>query len=143
MKVLSWLLKHWAPIVLGLGALAFINYRWQADQMHVRARFTIGLLDDWHYTAKSGRFFNYHFAVRGVPYEGSSSRQAHMNEAKGTRYLVEYDSLAPAQNVGHFDIAIPDSIRQAPANGWGKPPFPLPAWMVDHGNSGQPINTRR
>ena len=59
-----------------------------------------------------------------------------MNEENGARYLVEYDSLAPEQNVGHFNVPIPDSIRQPPVNGWRVPPFPVPAWFLDHGKEG-------
>lgn len=133
MNIIRWLLKQWAVIVLLLGVAGFFYYRQQGSQMHERAKFTIGAVDGWHYTAKSGRFFNFHFVVEGQQYGGSSPRQAHMNEANGARYLVEYDSLAPSQNVGHFDVPIPDTIHQAPAVGWRRPPFPVPAWILDHG----------
>ena len=57
-----------------------------------------------------------------------------MDEANGSRYLVEYDSLDPKVNVGHFDVPIPDSIR-APANGWRTPPFPIPQWILGRMNA--------
>lgn len=52
------------------------------------------------------------------------------------RYLVEYDSLAPEQNAGHFDVPIPDSVHP-PANGWRTLPFPVPAWITDRGKKAQ------
>ena len=56
-----------------------------------------------------------------------------MATAEGSRFVVKYDSIHPATNVGYFAIDIPDSIRQAPANGWRKPPFPMPQWVLDRG----------
>lgn len=100
--------------------------------MHERAKFAVGTIDGWHFTAKSGRYFNFTFLLSDTTYSGSSSRQAHMNETNGSRYLVEYDSLDPEVNVGHFDVPIPDSVA-APVNGWRMPPVPVPAWFFDHG----------
>ena len=133
MKVIAWLFRNWAVIVLGLGVIGFIQYRKTRNQMHQRAKFTLGAIDGWHQTAKSGRMFGFNFKVAGTRYGGSSGWESGMNEADGSRCLVEYDSLDPQQNVGHFAVAIPDSIRQAPANGWSVPPFPVPAWYLDHG----------
>lgn len=101
--------------------------------MHQQAKFTLGTLYGWRYTTNSGRFFNFEFSVGGQLYRGSSSWEAHMREANGSPCLVEYDSLDPQQNVGHFAVPIPDSIKHAPLNGWRVPPFPVPAWYLDHG----------
>lgn len=102
--------------------------------MHKRAKFTLGAIDGWHHTAKNGRFFGFKFSVAGRRYGGSSGWESGMREANGSPCLVEYDSLAPEMNVGHFAIPIPDSLRHAPANGWRVPPFPVPAWYLDHGD---------
>lgn len=133
MILLRWLFKYWAPLVLAGGVVAFFYYDRQDQQLRERAKFTIGSLDGAHYTAKSGRFFDFHFTVNGTWYGGSSGRQAHMQEAPGTRYLVVYDSLNPAHNVGHFNVPIPANISAVPADGWRVPPFPVPAWLLDRG----------
>lgn len=133
MKVVAWLFRNWAVIALGLGVIGFIQYRQLRNKMHERAKFTLGTIDGWHQTAKSGRMFGFRFEVASKQYGGSSGWESGMNEADGSLCLVEYDSLDPQQNVGHFAIAIPDSIRRPPANGWRVPPFPVPAWYLDHG----------
>jgi hypothetical protein len=133
MKIISWLFRNWAVIVLGLGVIGFIRYRQTMNMMHERAKFTLGTIDGWYQTAKSGRRFKFAFDVAGTQYGGSSGWRSGMNEADGSPCLVEYDSLDPQQNVGHFAVAIPDSIRRPPANGWRVPPFPVPAWYLDHG----------
>lgn len=133
MKVFAWLFRHWAVIFLVLGAIGFVRYRQTRSKMHVRAKFTLGKIDGWHQTAKSGRRFGFQFEVAGRRYGGSSGWESGMREADGSPCLVEYDSLDPQQNVGHFAVPIPDSIRRPPVNGWRVPPFPVPAWYLDHG----------
>ena len=56
-----------------------------------------------------------------------------MNTDEGARFVVKYDSIDPALSVGYFNVTIPDSIHQPPANGWRKPPFPIPQWILDMG----------
>ncbi len=101
--------------------------------MHQRAKFTLGTVDGWHYTAKSGRMFGFNFVVAGKEYGGPSGWKSGMKEANGALCVVEYDSLDPTVNVGHFAIAVPDSIRRPPANGWRVPPFPIPRQVLDRG----------
>ena len=133
MKVISWLFRNWAVFVLAAGAIGFVYVARLDKQMHQRAKFTLGSITGWHQTAKSGRMFGFYFTVAGTRYGGSSGWESGMNEADGSPCLVEYDSLNPQQNVGHFGIIIPDNLRRAPANGWQVPPFPVPAWYLDHG----------
>ena len=133
MKTVAWLSRNWAVFVLIFGAIGVFYITRLDKQMHQRAKFTLGAIDGWHQTAKSGRMFGFNFKVAGTRYGGYSGWESGMNEADGSRCLVEYDSLDQQQNVGHFAVAIPDSIRQGPANGWSVPPFPVPAWYLDHG----------
>ena len=133
MKVVSWIFRNWPIFVLAFAVGGFFYYRKVDTIMHQRAKFTVGLIKGWHYTVKNGRFFGFRFEVAGTRYGGSSGWESGMKEADGSPCLVEYDSLDPRQNVGHFAVAIPDSIRRPPANGWRVPPFPVPAWYLDHG----------
>lgn len=136
MSIIRWLFRNWAVVGLLGFVVAFFFDRQNTNLMHERAKFTVGIIDGWHYTAKSGRFFNFTFPLADTIYGGSSGRKAYMNEANGSRYLVEYDSLHPEVNVGHFDVPIPDSLR-APANGWRVPPVRVPVWFLDHGKDGK------
>ena len=123
----------WVLLLIG----GFLVYgRFQKTAMHVRAKFTVGSIDGWYFTAKSGRFFNFNFVVAGSLYSGSNGWQAGMNEAEKARYLVEYDSLNPEVSIAHFDVPIPDSIR-APANGWRVPPVPVSQRILDPGKKKQ------
>lgn len=129
---MHWLLRNWAVVLLAVGVGYFI-YDAKTNHLHEQAKFTLGTIDGYRYTTNSGRFFNFSFDVAGRQYGGSSGWQAGMHEANGSPCLVEYDSLDPSQNAGHFGVPIPDTLRQAPRNGWRVPPFPVPAWLLDHG----------
>lgn len=132
-----WLKKYWGGLLLVLFAVAWLWVRQGRDLMHQRAHYTIGYLTGWHPTPKSGIYYDFRFAVAGTTYESSSPGEAGMETANGTRCVVKYDSIDPATSVGYFKIPIPDSIRQAPANGWRRPPFPIPQWILDRGKQKQ------
>lgn len=76
--------------------------------------------------------FSFLFTVADSTYESASrgmNDELHMK--KGSRFVVKYDSLSPGSNIGYFEYAVPDSIRQAPPNGWLRPPFAIPQWILD------------
>lgn len=120
-----------AFVFLGIVALAVIYVSHLNGAMHTRAKFTIGYLGEYVYHLKNGKHYRFHFQVQGKEYQGTEQSQAGMDRRVGARFVVEYDSLDPTQHTGYFPLAIPDSIRQAPANGWRTPPFPIPQWILD------------
>ena len=131
--LMNWLKKYWGGILLGLFAIgSFCTYQ-DHQRMHQRAHYTIGYITGWHPTPKSGIHYEYRFTVRDSTYEDASQSDVGMNTEKGARCVVKYDSIDPAVSVGYFNVPIPDSIRQPPANGWRKPPFPIPEWILNMG----------
>lgn len=132
MDSISWLRRNWAFLFLGFVAIAWIYAAHSGDQMHQRAKFTIGYITGWHLTAKSGKYYEFHFMVRDSVYEGNSSTETGMDRRNGARFVVEYDSLNPGTNVGHFAVIVPNVIQQPPRDGWRTPPFPVPAWIINH-----------
>ena len=131
--LVTWVARHWPVLALPAGLFLLTRTYHTAPFAHARARFTAGTVTGWH-DADGTRDFAFRYAVTGTAYAGSRGRAAGPRDAPGTRCLVEYDSLAPALSVGHLDVPIPASIRHVPANGWRVPPFPVPAWITDHGN---------
>ena len=116
--------------LIGLGIVWAL---YASNLMNRRAKYTIGYLTGWHQTFKSGMEYDYRYQVAGVYYEGSTGGGVPYNEAKGTPFLVKYDSLRPIRSCGYDNIPIPNRFRQAPANGWLEPPFPVPKRIVDRG----------
>ena len=117
---------------LGLLLIGVFYVAHVGDVGHQRAKFTIGYLTG-HVYQKSGKFYNYRFAVRNTLYVGQSLPDTGMDDRDGARFVVEYDSLNPEENLGHFAVTVPDSIRRPPLNGWTRPPFPVPARLLDRG----------
>ena len=132
MTIWPWLRSYGSFVFLGIGLVGVLYAGHVYDVGHERAKFTIGYLTGYVYQ-KSGKLFNYRFAVQGTEYEGQSQRDKGMDDRDGARFVVEYDSTHPGTNVGHFAVRVPDSIRQPPANGWTRPPFPVPARLLDRG----------
>ncbi len=133
MTTLRWLRRYWFLLLFGFIGLGIAWVAHRTNLMHQRAKYTIGYITGYVYQPKSGKKYHYRYEVQGAAYEGTSSSEAHMNDQDGARFVVEYDSTSPDISTGHFTLAIPDSIRQVPANGWRRPPFPVPQQMLDRG----------
>ena len=136
MPLRTWLARNWIVLVLPAGLFLLLRPHHTPAFAHRRARFTLGSVTAQRTREAGRRVVEFAFAVRGVPYTGTAGYAATTGRGvPGPRCLVEYDSLDPQQNVGHFAVPIPDSLRRAPANGWRVPPFPVPAWFPDHGKA--------
>ena len=133
MTVWHWLRRNGPFLFLGLGAVLVFYAAHVYNMGHERAKFTIAYLTGYVYKYKSGKHYNYRFEVQGTIYEGQSLPSKGMDDRDGARFVVEYDSTDPGINVGHFAVTIPDSIRRPPLNGWTRPPFPVPARLLDRG----------
>ena len=132
MTIWRWLRFYGSFVFLGLGVVGVFYVAHIYDMGHERAKFTIAYLTGYVYQ-KSGKFYNYRFEVQGTIYHGQSLPDTGMDDRDGARFVVEYDSTHPGTNVGHFAVTIPDSIRRPPLNGWTRPPFPVPARLLDRG----------
>ena len=130
MQVLSWLLKNWFSTLFVICVVfGFFYFRHLNQGLRTRAKFAIGHLGKSHYIPKSGRSFNYEFAVNNKIYGGSGLVRPGMNEDEGARYLVKFDSIDPTISTAYFIIPVPDSIVQAPLRGWNHSPVPVPKWV--------------
>ena len=133
MTVWRWLRRNGPFLFLGLGVAGTFYAAHIFNQGHERAKFTIGYLTGYMYQ-KSGKRYRYSFEVQRAVYKGQSlPPDEGMDDRDGARFVVEYDSTDPGINVGHFAVTIPDSIRRPPLNGWTRPPFPVPARLLDRG----------
>lgn len=132
-SVANWAGKYWGWLLLLAFAVALVWALRSYQVLEQHSKYTIGYITSGHFTAKSGRYFNFRFTVADSVYVGSNSADKGMDETEGARFVVKYDSLDPTTNIGYFILAIPDSIRQAPPSGWLKPPFPVPQWLLDRG----------
>lgn len=131
MHVWVWLRRYWAFIFLGLLALGIAYVAHLGNLLHQRACYTISYLKESYYQYKIGIHYRFRFAVRGGTYTGSSTSEAGMDDHPSARFVVEYDSTGPEENIGYVKLASPNSICQAPANGWRQPPFPVPQWILN------------
>jgi alpha-beta hydrolase superfamily lysophospholipase len=86
------------------------------------AKYTIGITGSPFLTLKSGFLMEYDFSLNGKNYYGSAQYNQDKTIAPGGRYFVRYDSLDPSLSYLLDEFPVPDSITNAPLNGWGKIP---------------------
>lgn len=124
-------LPNWAVALFGTATIAF--FAWSvvggysdAHARNAHPRYTIGYVTRTAYAVgpSSHSVVFYTYAVGATRYHQSSTGDL---PTGCTRCLVKFAADDP-QNVEFFNrICIPDSSMQAPALGWEKPPFPVPA----------------
>ena len=85
--------------------------------LHERANYTIGYITGSHWAVKSGRQVDYEMTINGKVYKGGDDELPGM-KIEGARYLVKYDSIDPEWKVVYYAHPVPDSIGEAPPNGW-------------------------
>ena len=124
-KMPTWLVTILVVALTAFFLWVFIGGYLHADKRDANPRYTIGQVTRTGYvigpSSHSVVFFTY--SVGDSTYSESSRGDI---EEGCTRYLVKYAATDP-KNIEFFNhICIPDSIRQAPPQGWLKPPFPVP-----------------
>ena len=121
--------------ILGVIGMAWVlwDYFHHSDLLHERAKYTVGHVRGTHWAVKSGRQVDYLMTVNGQTYQGGSDELPGM-KIEGGRYLVKYDSLDPEVKGVYYEHPIPDSVGEAPANGWFTPPFPVPDEVTSRKN---------
>ena len=121
--------------IVSIGISYFIGlgcYIYFVDGGKLRAhhRYAIGYVYKTHWTVKSGKFADYRFTVNGTTYTGSDKALADMR-LQGGRYVVEFHPPDPDIKVIYYRAPVPDSVTEAPAEGWQTPPFAVPKEVLE------------
>ena len=116
----------WTAIGVGIFVWVGLDFYKAAGLLRERAKYTVGHIRGTHWAVKSGRQVNFFMTVNGQTYRGGSDELPGM-KIEGGCYLVKYDSLDPEVKGVYYEYPVPDSVGEAPANGWFTPPFPVPA----------------
>lgn len=117
---LTWLVRNFGYFLLPGLVGGYLWFFHSTRVMHQRGKYTVGYVTGWTQTLKSGRSIDYACTINGVPYRSSVHEEPGMNAAKGTRYVVEYDSVEPQMNWAYYQMPVPSGIGPPPAGGWNK-----------------------
>ena len=115
--------------ILSFIGYGFYNYFVRGGKLRAHHRYAIGYVYKTHWTVKSGKFADYRFTVNGTTYTGSDKALADMR-LQGGRYVVEVHPPEPDINVVFYRAPVPDSVADAPAEGWQTPPFTVPKQVL-------------
>ena len=116
--------------ILSFIGYGFYNYFVRGGKLRKDHRYAIGYVYKTHWTVKSGKFADYRFTVNGTAYTGSDKALADMR-LQGGRYVVEFHPPEPDINVVFYHAPVPDSVADAPAEGWQTPPFAVPKEVLE------------
>lgn len=128
-------LPNWVVVIVGVLFISLLVYIFVGGYLHGIARdknprYTIGYVTGTDYvvgpSSHSVAFFTY--TVGDSTYHQSSSGDL----TDGcTRCLIKYATADPTNFEFFNRVCVPDSIRQAPVQGWLQPPFKVPAKVLN------------
>ena len=82
-------------------------------------KYTIGFTYGTSYDGKGIKYVDFKYKVNGVEYDSDWNYR----DCKiPGRYYLEYSSVKPSICLLHQSMPVPDSIKEAPANGWDSIP---------------------
>ena len=123
--------------VIGLICLAlFVGYMpfyfKKGEKLRKHHRYTIATVYKTHWSLKSGKFADSKFTVQGVEYTVSADADKLAGQQLiGRRFLVEFHPPEPDLAVLYLEVPIPEDVTSAPTQGWSKPPFSVPAEVLE------------
>ena len=108
------------------------RYVYQGDKLRKHHRYTIATVYKTHWSLKSGKFADSKFTVQGVEYTVSADADKLAGQQLiGRRFLVEFHPPEPDLAVLYLEVPIPEDVTSAPTQGWSKPPFSVPAEVLE------------
>jgi hypothetical protein len=122
---MSYLRKNWKNILVICIFPALVLYGiWRKYQVTHFPRYTIATTTRKIFTAKSGFEIEFLYKIDGQQYKsyGADIEKYHI-EYPNARYLLKYSYKNPSACEIQWDLKVPDTIGQAPLNGWKEPPF--------------------
>ena len=84
--------------------------------------YTIGYIDRIYWPIISYKKVSYEYTVNGKKYSNSNIHDEDANPKKGRYYLVQFSLEDNSYSKIYQDIPVPDSIKQAPPEGWKERP---------------------
>lgn len=107
-------------LLIGLTFIVYVGITTRRSLSN-ETRYTIGHTSKIVYLYSSGRGVRYSYIVNGVTYENTVT-YSYDSKVPG-RYLVRFSVENPEISEIYQDRPVPESIIEAPSNGWKKRPW--------------------
>lgn len=108
----------WVLVVIFVPLIWYVNYKRNPIE---KGYYTIGYATHTYWPIVSHKKISYSYKIYEKTYEGS---QVYNDVKVPERYLVQFSLEDPCYSDIFQDIPVPDSIKEAPAEGWKE----LPEW---------------
>lgn len=118
-----------AAILLLLFAVIFLSF-WNKNNLHSNHKFTVGKTFKISYSSYGGDDLFFYYNVGGKRFESTMLSDGYYPEKKHLhkRFYVMYDPDDPQNSELQIAFPVPDSIIEAPPEGWDKIPN-IPDWQ--------------
>ena len=125
--------KNKFAFILGLIAILGLPwYYYQGYKLRKNHRYTIATIYKTHWSLKSGKYADSKYVVEGIEYTCSADADALAGqELMGQRFVVEFHPPEPKIAELYLAAPVPDEVSSAPPEGWTKPPFTVPADVLE------------
>jgi len=107
-----------------LGAFIYFKKQNSFTSILDNSRYSIGEIEKINYY-KGQDYFHYHFSVNNDNHEAGIGKTVSNNLFIGKRYFVIFEQDNPENSMLIPFLFVPDSITEAPSEGWKEPPVPI------------------
>ncbi|MBN2613570.1 MAG: hypothetical protein JXB00_18585 [Bacteroidales bacterium] len=109
-------------LVIFSSVIIYILGIYQRKELKKYSRYTIGYTNKVIQTTKLGKVLKYHYFINGEEYNGAKSNIKSNSVKLGERYYVIFSNKNPINSEIYLERTVPDSIRNAPSEGWEEIP---------------------
>ena len=111
-------------LVAILGAFIYFKKQNSFTSILDNSRYSIGEIDKISYY-KGQDYFHYIYYEKKIKYEAGIGESSSNNLFIGKRYFVIFEEGNPENSMLLPFLFVPDSITEAPPEGWKEPPIPI------------------
>lgn len=112
-------------LVAILGLILLLNQKREFSNLLMNARFTIGEITEKKKYRRRQDHYNYYFKYLNQRYQRGIAATSSNNLFVGKRYFVIFEEGNPENSMLIPFQFVPDSITEAPEDGWTEPPVPI------------------
>src|SRR5690606_14203352 len=111
-------------LVAILGAFIYFKKQNSFTSILDNSRYSIGEIDKISYYKRQD-YFHYIYYEKKIKYEAGIGESSSNNLFIGKRYFVIFEEGNPENSMLLPFLFVPDSITEAPPEGWKEPPIPI------------------
>ncbi|MHC0446125.1 hypothetical protein ACWA1F_11990 [Flavobacterium sp. 3-218] len=116
--------SKWNIVILLIPIVVFFSYKINRHNSVKQGNYAIGRVTKIYWPLISYKKLYYEYNFKNIKYDGMDIYNRGKGVEENKRYLVRFSLKDPKESDIFQDIEVPDSIKEAPKEGWKE----LPEW---------------